>query len=81
MEIFSKKIDDKIIEYTFSSNGIRVSIINLGCSVTEISVEDKQGESRNIVMAYNDYSDYYSNKIYLGSIIGRVAEQNIRCED
>lgn len=63
----------ELILYSLVMDRVRISFLNLGCAITEISIPDKHGIMGNIVLAYNDLFDYYDNSSYQGCIIGRNA--------
>lgn len=68
-------VDGKeIMKYTMENkHGIRISILNIGCAITEIIAPDKEGKLENIVVGLNDPYDYLVNSQFFGAIIGRVA--------
>ena len=48
-----KEHDKGIIEYILTNHsGMTVKIINVGCSITEIFVPDKNGDYSNVVLRY-----------------------------
>ena len=64
----------ELVEYTMKNdNGIEVSILNLGGIITKILVPDKNGKFENVVLAYKDYGNYFTNDSYYGAVIGRFA--------
>lgn len=63
-----------VIEYTLTNiNGVSISILNLGGIITKIMTPNKEGKLENIVLAYENIEDYYTNPSYYGAIIGRTA--------
>ena len=78
MIINNKKIGvfegKELVEYTMKNdNGIEVSILNLGGIITKILVPDKNGNFENVVLAYEDYNNYFTNDSCYGAVIGRFA--------
>lgn len=66
--------NNEVTEITLvNKNQMKVSFLNLGGIITEISVPDLNGNFDNVVLAHDDYEDYLENKGYLGAIIGRTA--------
>ncbi len=64
----------QIIAYTMkNNNGMQMTVLNLGCIVTEILTPDKDGNFENIVAGFDHVEDYLSNPAFFGAIIGRVA--------
>lgn len=56
-----------------NENGISVTALDYGCTITSIVTPDRHGNYKNIVLEYEDINDYLINKHYLGSVVGRVA--------
>jgi aldose 1-epimerase (EC 5.1.3.3) len=56
-----------------NGNGMRLTCLDFGCIVTEISVPDREGRLENVVLSYPRIEDYIQRKSYFGAIIGRVA--------
>lgn len=74
MRVTYKKHDEGIIEYILkNANGMTVKIINVGCSITEILVPDRNGEFTNVVLRYETLKEYFGNEHFLGSVIAPVA--------
>lgn len=64
--------------YVFSlrnSNGIEVSAINYGGIITQISVPDAHGVSKNIVAGFSSLDDYQCDANYIGALVGRCANR------
>lgn len=69
-----KEHDKGIIEYILKNdNGMTVKLINIGCSITEILVPDKNGEYSNVVLRHESLEEYLRNEHFLGSVIVPVA--------
>lgn len=62
-----------VIEYTFKGRHIEYKVLNLGCIIKGIYIENKVGKKENIVLTYENIEDYYKNSSYYGAIIGRTA--------
>ncbi len=77
MGIFYKKHiigSREVTEITLENkNKMRVSFLDLGGIITEISVPDSEGNFKNVVLAHENYDDYEENKGYLGALIGRTS--------
>lgn len=72
------KIGDSIItQYTITNkNGMQVSVINYGATITSIIVPDKDGEMGDVVLGFDSLSGYLQkNNPYFGSTIGRFANR------
>lgn len=68
-------LDNKdIYEYILDNGNIKVHILNLGGTVTDIIVPDKNGVCENVVLKYKNIENYIqSSPAYFGAIIGRTA--------
>lgn len=66
---------DEITEYTLTNkHGMTVSIINYGAIITSVTVPNKNGESEELTLGFNNLSDYIeNNQPCFGATIGRVA--------
>jgi len=64
-----------IVEYTLTLGAMKAKIINLGASITELWVADKNGKVDDVVLAYEDYTMYKPNPCFFGCVIGRVANR------
>lgn len=63
-----------IIAFTLANDhGMEITCLNYGCMITSILVPDKNGNYENVVLAFDDFSSYLTNRPYLGAVIGRVA--------
>lgn len=63
-----------IYEYTLiNKNGMELSAIPYGATVTKIVTADKKGEMKNITLNVDNLEDIVANRPYYGATIGRVA--------
>ncbi|CDN32870.1 Aldose 1-epimerase [Mucinivorans hirudinis] len=58
-----------------NTNGAKVELLNLGATIMSLYVPDRNGLLRNVVLSYNDISEYRANQFYFGSTIGRYANR------
>lgn len=56
-----------------NQQGMRVAITNYGAAVVSIFTPDKTGRLTDIVLGYDNVSDYEQDTYYLGAVIGRYA--------
>ncbi|CDQ20128.1 aldose 1-epimerase [Halobacillus karajensis] len=56
-----------------NDQGMSVHFLNFGGIITNISVPDRKGDSKNVVLCYKNFAEYVENPGYLGALIGRVA--------
>lgn len=57
------------------SGGGRVVLTNYGARVMAISMPDRHGRSRNIVLGFASPESYLSDECYLGATIGHIANR------
>ncbi|MDR1601396.1 MAG: galactose mutarotase [Tannerella sp.] len=58
-----------------SGSGAYMEVINYGATIVSIFVPDKNGVLDNVVLKYEDFSQYMWNKALLGATVGRVANR------
>lgn len=82
MNIISKKpfgnFENKpVTEYSLqNANGMRVSIINYGATVTKIITADRNNLFANVINGFDTFDDYLSsNNPYMGCIVGRYCNR------
>ena len=64
---------EEIKVYTLKNEFLKVELLNLGAIIKKIEFKDKNGDIKNIILAYEDIEKYRENPAYLGTIIGRTA--------
>lgn len=57
-----------IKEYTITNGEMRLSVLNVGGVITELS-----RNNQNIVIKFEDYASYLDNSMFLGAVVGRSA--------
>lgn len=74
---FGKIGDTAITVYTITNeNGMQVSIMNYGATITSIMVPDKKGVNGDVVLGFDSLSGYLqSSNPYFGSTIGRYGNR------
>lgn len=66
----------QVTEYTLSNyDGLKMSAINYGCTITSILVPDRQGQLGNVVLGFDSIEGYLSSNHYVGSVVGRYANR------
>ncbi|UJP65087.1 aldose epimerase family protein [Mongoliitalea daihaiensis] len=58
-----------------NGNGMQVEISSFGGVISKLIVPDKDGNSENIVLGYDQIADYDTNDYYFGSAIGRFGNR------
>lgn len=66
-----------VTEYTISNaNGMQVSILNYGGTVTKIITPDKNGKMGDVILGFESLDGYLQkNNPYFGALIGRYANR------
>ena len=81
-EIFGKtKENTTIHKFVMTNmNGMEVSIINFGGIITSLKSRDSKGNYEDIVLGFNNLSQYEDESPYFGAIIGRYGNRIARGE-
>ncbi len=71
------KVDGKDVSlYTLTNaKGLVAKITNYGAIVTELHVPDKAGKLDDVVLGFDNVTDYVEHSPYFGAIVGRVANR------
>lgn len=71
------KIGDKAVtRYLLTNkNGMIVSLIDWGATVTSVLAPDKNGKLEEITLGYKDIKKYETNKSYFGCTVGRYCNR------
>lgn len=70
------KEGSEVKKYTLTnSNGMEVSVIDLGATIVSIKLADKNGVVRDVTLGYDKPEDYQTNTCYFGAVIGRNANR------
>lgn len=73
LEINVEKVINDWSLIRLNNGSMDIAFLDYGCIITEINVEDKMGVKENIILSYEDLTDYQENPYYFGAVIGRVA--------
>lgn len=67
---------EAITQYLLTNNnGISISVINYGAIVTAVNVPDRNGQSTNITLGFDNLQGYEGGDPYFGAICGRYANR------
>ncbi|KAL8896714.1 MAG: hypothetical protein Q9207_007571 [Kuettlingeria erythrocarpa] len=70
---------DPLQKYTITAPGINATFIPYGARLTNLYVNDKNGDPQDVVLGYDNASDYIRDDetvhTYLGPIVGRYANR------
>ncbi len=58
-----------------NNNGMKVTILNYGCTITKIEIPDKAGKLTDVCLGYNTIEEYEEKDGYLGAVVGRYANR------
>ena len=58
-----------------NSNGMQISVINYGGIITSWKAKDRDGSYEDIVLGFDNLSDYESSSPYFGALIGRYGNR------
>jgi aldose 1-epimerase len=66
----------QVIRYTLkNSHGMRVRILTYGGIIQSLSVPDRHGHAKNVVLGFDNLADYVTKSPYFGALIGRYANR------
>ena len=65
----------KVSLITLRSAGIECTAIDLGCSLRSLTVPDRDGVMRDVLLGYDDPDSYLHNGGHFGGVIGRYANR------
>ncbi len=71
----TKKIDDQIDLLTMKNDELEIVVSNYGCTIVKVLMKDKEGNRDDVVLGYDDFSQYQTLDAYLGALVGRVANR------
>lgn len=76
-EAFGKSREGRdVVLYTIkNSKGMMAKVMNVGAILVELWVPDKDGKLQDVVLGYDNVSDYYNNPSFFGSTIGPSANR------
>lgn len=68
-----------VVVYTMkSASGAYVKLCNIGASVLEVGVPDRDGRIENVALRHADFADYFCDSAALGKTVGRYANRIAR---
>jgi aldose 1-epimerase len=76
-QAFGKTEDGRPVDLYILANdsGMEAAITNYGATVVSLKVPDRLGKLADVVLGYDNVSDYASGKAYFGAIIGRYGNR------
>ena len=70
-----KHIDDQIDLISMKNEQLEVVVSNYGCTIIKVIMADKNGHKDDVVLGYDDFTQYQILDAYLGALVGRVANR------
>ena len=70
-----KKIDEQIDLIEMKNDELTVVVSNYGCTIIKVLMKDKNDNIDDVVLGYDDFSDYQTKDAYLGALVGRTANR------
>jgi len=61
--------------FTLTSNGVKITLTNYGCTILTCETADKNGHMANIAAGFKTVPEYKDNTHYFGCIVGRYANR------
>ena len=58
-----------------NTHGMRVTVIDLGVTVTSVMVPDRSGKTANVTLGFDSLAGWEKNVSFFGCIVGRVANR------
>lgn len=58
-----------------NANGLRVTIMTYGATITSVEVPDRDGKSANVTLYLDSFEKYLAGHPYFGSTVGRYANR------
>jgi aldose 1-epimerase len=58
-----------------NSHGVRVTVMDLGATVTSVIVPDRSGKAANVSLGFDSLAGWEKNISFFGCIVGRVANR------
>lgn len=70
-----EKIDECIDLIEMKNDDLTVVVSNYGCTIVKVLMKDKEGKVDDVVLGYDNFSDYQTKDAYLGALVGRTANR------
>ena len=66
------KDNTEVFLYSFTNkNGMTMTVTDLGATLVSLTMKDKNGVTRDVVLGYDSPQEYVDNTCYFGAVIGR----------
>lgn len=61
--------------FFLTRGGVTVGVTDMGAALVELHVPDKDGNTADVVLGYDNAADYLTQDAYLGAVVGRNANR------
>lgn len=68
-------IDDQIDLISMKNDQLEIVVSNYGCTIIKVMMRDRYGQIDDVVLGYDDFTQYQTLDAYLGALVGRVANR------
>lgn len=70
-----KHINDSIHLISMKNEQLEIVVSNYGCTIVKVLMPDCHGHVDDVVLGYDDFTQYQTLDAYLGALVGRVANR------
>lgn len=70
-----EKVNEDIDLIRMKNDDLEVVVSNYGCTIIKILMKDKDDNIDDVVLGYDNFSDYQTKDAYLGALVGRTANR------
>lgn len=76
VENWGETEEGDVVQYFLTNkHGMKVTLINLGATITSVDVPDRTGNAANVTLSFNTAAEYEKNAPYFGGICGRFSNR------
>ena len=70
-----ESLDNGIDLISMQNDELEIVVSNFGCTIVKSLMKDKDGHVGDVVLGYDDFTQYQTLDAYLGALVGRVANR------
>ncbi len=70
-----EKLNDGIDLISMKNDQLEIVVSNFGCTIVKVLMKDNQGNVSDVVLGYDDFSQYQTLDAYLGALVGRIGNR------
>ncbi len=80
-EFGANKAGETIYLYTITNNkGMSVKVMNYGANLVQVNVPDKDGNTRDVVLGFDEANRYFENGSFFGAAVGPCANRTANAQ-